>query len=524
MTVAVDRAAGSPAQRVAERYGHDWAAGDYPAMYRLLAPGSRRAVGYVAFASDYRTAEEIAGVTAITVGPASVSGSVTQLPMRIRTAIFGTLRLTEKLPVEHVGTAEFVRWSPALRFPGLIDRQRLFIRLSPVARGRILAADGGQLSPNAAGDSPLGAAGATIAGGLASASIAERAHGETSVGVSGLERLYNARLAGRAPAQLVVAGRVIARSTARAGTTIHTTIEPALEELAVSLLGAREGGIAVIQPSTGAVLALAGVALSAAQPPGSTFKIITATAALDAGMVTPQTTFPVQTGVVIDGYLLHNADGEACGGTLTEAFAVSCNSVFAPLGARLGAARLVAEARAFGFDDPTRRLLDEAQSSIPSADQIGNSLAVGSSAIGQGRVLATTLQMATVAATIADHGIRARPGLLAALPLSLHRVTSSQTAGEVRGMMLAVAREGTATAVQIPGVPIAAKTGTAELHNSNGLADNPQNDDAWLVAFPAVANPPVAVGVMLVGAGAGGSSAAPIARAVLQRVLAMSSP
>jgi hypothetical protein len=90
--------------------------------------------------------------------------------MRIRTAIFGTLRLTEKLPVEHVGTAEFVRWSPALRFPGLIDRQRLFIRLSPVARGRILAADGGQLSPNAAGDSPLDAAGATIAGGLASAS------------------------------------------------------------------------------------------------------------------------------------------------------------------------------------------------------------------------------------------------------------------------------------------------------------------------------------------------------------------
>jgi hypothetical protein len=482
MTVTVDSAAGSPAQRVAELYVHNWSDGDYPAMYRLLTPESRLTVRYATFASDYRTAEEIAGVTAIKVGQASAAGGVTQLPILMRTAMFGTLRLRVRLSVQHVGAGDYVRSNPALRFPGLAGSQRLLVRLGPVARGRILAADGEQLSPNAAGASPLGAAGATIAGGLGPASIAERARGESSVGVSGLERLYNAQLAGRAPAQLVVGGRVIARSTGRPGTTIRTTIEPAMEQTAVSLLGAREGGIAVVDPSTGAVLALAGIALSAAQPPGSTFKIITATAALDAGLVTPQTTFPVETGAVIDGYLLHNADGEVCGGTLTEAFAVSCNSVFAPLGARIGAARLVAEARAFGFDDLSRRLPDEAQSSIPPADQIGNSLAVGSSAIGQGRVLATTLQMAT----IANHGVRARPRLLASLPLAMRRVTSPQTAGEVRGMMLAVARDGTVTAVQIPGVPIAAKTGTAELHNTNGLASDPQNDDAWLVAFPAL--------------------------------------
>lgn len=185
----------------------------------------------------------------------------------------------------------------------------------------------------------------------------------------------------------------------------------------------------------------------------------------------------------------------------------------------------MAEAHAFGFNDSTRRLPDEAESRIPPAAQIGDSLAVGSSAIGQGRVLATPLEMATVAATIADRGVRARPRLLATLPVSLSRVTSPQIAGEVRAMMLAVVREGTATSVQIPGVQIAAKTGTAELHGGLNEEDgttapsDPQNDDAWIVAFPAVSNPNLAVAVMLVGAGAGGTSAAPIARALLQSAL-----
>src|SRR4029079_4729569 len=96
---------------------------------------------------------------------------------------------------------------------------------------------------------------------------------------------------------------------------------------------------------------LAGLAVSAPQPPGSTFKIVTASAALQHGQATPSTTFPVRTSATLSGTQLRNAGGESCGGTLTEAFIESCNSVFAPLGAKVGARRLVAAAKAVGFHE-----------------------------------------------------------------------------------------------------------------------------------------------------------------------------
>ena len=117
-------------------------------------------------------------------------------------------------------------------------------------------------------------------------------------------------------------------------------------------------------------------------------KIITATGALQAGITTLSTTYPIQTSATIDGYTLQNAGGEACGGTLLNAFAVSCNSVFAPLGVKLGAARLVRIAERFGFDQPPS-IPGAAESLIPSASSIGDDLAVGSSAIGQGLVQTT---------------------------------------------------------------------------------------------------------------------------------------
>ena len=93
------------------------------------------------------------------------------------------------------------------------------------------------------------------------------------------------------------------------------------------------------------MLALAGLAVSAPQPPGSTFKIITLSGALAAGIATPSTSFPVRTSATLSGVKLRNAGGESCGGTLTQAFIDSCNSVFAPLGAKLGATRLVRDGR-----------------------------------------------------------------------------------------------------------------------------------------------------------------------------------
>ena len=124
--------------------------------------------------------------------------------------------------------------------------------------------------------------------------------------------------------------------------------------------------MAVMNPRTGAVQALAGIAFSAPQPPGSTMKIITASAALQAGLVTLGTTFPYATSATIDGYTMQNAGGEDCGGTLLNAFAVSCNSVFAPLGSGSAAHRLVAMAERFGFNQPSS-ILGAAQSTIPVA-------------------------------------------------------------------------------------------------------------------------------------------------------------
>src|SRR5207253_11461334 len=138
----------------------------------------------------------------------------------------------------------------------------------------------------------------------------------------------------------------------------------------------------------------------AAQPPGSTMKIITATGALEAGIVKLSDTFPIATSATIEGYTLHNAGGEACGGTFLNAFAVSCNSVFAPLGARLGAKRLVDVAERFGFNQQPS-IPGAAEPTIPSARNIGDDLAVGSSAIGQGAVQASALEMTDVGATIA---------------------------------------------------------------------------------------------------------------------------
>jgi cell division protein FtsI/penicillin-binding protein 2 len=315
---------------------------------------------------------------------------------------------------------------------------------------------------------------------------------------------------------------VLASTQPVAGQNVTTTIDPAIERAAIAAMAGRYAGIAAMNPRTGALLALAGVAFSALQPPGSTMKIITATGALEARIVKLTDTFPIQTSATLDGYTLQNANGEACGGTFLNAFAVSCNSVFAPLGAKLGGEKLVDIAQRFGFNQPPN-IPGAAESVIPPASQIGDDLAVGSSAIGQGKVLATALEMTDVGATIAMGGKRPIPTLLAHQRPHFVHVTSRHVAHLVQEMMIAVVRFGTGTAAAIPGVTVAGKTGTAELRDTTNPNDpnagSAQNTDAWFVGYAPVGHPRVVVGALFPQQGAGGATAAPAVHDVLLAAL-----
>ena len=147
-----------------------------------------------------------------------------------------------------------------------------------------------------------------------------------------------------------------------------------------------------------------------------------------------------------------------------------------------------------------------------------DAIAVGSAAIGQNTDNATPLQMASVAATIANHGVRIKPHLAGSKRVKT-RVVSAKVAGQVRQMMIAVVQYGTGRAAAIPGVQVAGKTGTAELVSTADIAQDPNNTTAWFVCFAPASNPKVAVAVMLPNAGQGGASAAPIAKKVLQAAL-----
>jgi cell division protein FtsI/penicillin-binding protein 2 len=354
-----------------------------------------------------------------------------------------------------------------------------------------------------------------------------------AVGLTGLEREFDDQLRGTPGGVLYAGKRVLASSSPQRGSTAKTTIDPKVQKAAVDALAGRFGGIAVVRPRDGEVLALAGIASSAPQPPGSTFKIVTLAGALQSGVVKRGTSFPVRTFATLEGVELENANGESCGGSLEASFAESCNSVFAPLGAKLGANRLVATAQRFGFNEAPS-LVGAAKSTIPGAREIGDDLAVGSSAIGQGKVLATPLLMATIASAIGEHGMRPLPALSKETAGRRVRATTPAVARTIGRYMRSVVRSGTGAAAAIPGVAVAGKTGTAELRTTvkadpqplqpgQDPPPPPANDtsdtDAWFTAFAPAGRPRVAVAVLLVGQGAGGATAAPAARQVLQAAL-----
>jgi cell division protein FtsI/penicillin-binding protein 2 len=263
---------------------------------------------------------------------------------------------------------------------------------------------------------------------------------------------------------------------------------------------------------------LAGIAFSAPQPPGSTFKIVTTTAALEARVVKPSTTFPVQTRTLIDGVPLENANGESCGGSFTQSFAQSCNSVFAPLGVKMGAKRLVSAAERYGFNAPPS-VPGELPSTLPPADQIRTPLEVGSSAIGQFKDLATPLRMASIAQTVSAGGLRMEPTVRAsARPRRPVRVTTRRVAATLTNLMVDVVGYGTGTAAAIPGVPVAGKTGTAVRYPYG--YPGPEVDQSWYVVLAPYPNPKVVVAVTIERGGFGVQAAAPAAQQILNAYFA----
>jgi cell division protein FtsI/penicillin-binding protein 2 len=535
---------GEPEKDAADRFAAAWEERDFKGMYGELNDASKARVDRDEFEAAYREAQQVATARAIeagSAGDAEESGSTTTVPveMTISTVAFGPVEAEVELPFVEGG----IEWDPSLAFPGLREGEELAADVELAERAPILARDGTVLAegPAEEREHPLGSAAIDVTGEVGEASeedldkLARRGFSpETPVGVSGLELAFNARLAGKPGGSLLAVTedgssvRTLAKSKPRPGAPVKTTIDPDLQETAVAALAGRSGGVAVLDTRTGDVRALAGLAFSAPQPPGSTFKVVTTVAALESGAVSMDDEFEISDGINVGGRFIYNANGEFCGGTFPEAFAHSCNAVFAPLGPAVGNDKLVETSEKFGFNEPpslySERIIREVEpeeSTIPT--EIGEEIDLGVSAIGQGEVLATPLEMASVSQAVANGGVRMPTSIVLNKKLRPEvepvRVMSKQTAEQMTDLMVGVVTEGTGTAAAVSEAQVAGKTGTAELGPKPGEedAENPvQIKDAWFTAFAPAEKPRLAVGVLLIEAEAsGGEVAAPIVSEVL---------
>jgi penicillin-binding protein A len=548
---------GSPEKDAANHFAEAWQHKNFAAMYAELNDASKQSISAKQFAADYHEAQQIATERGVLVEPAKGSTSeggqtVVPVPVRIKTVAFGMVNDELELPWAEGGIA----WKPYLVFPGLKPGEKLEAQTELAPRASILAADGTVLAEGPADERehPMGTAAIDVTGEIGEASEEDEprlaAQGfppETPVGISGLERAFNRRLAGKPGGKLLAVaasaakgaeGRVLAESAPQAGAPVKTTIDASLQETAVAALAGRVGGVAVLDVKTGDVRALAGQAFSAPQPPGSTFKMITTIAALEKHVVSLDDEFEINDGINVGGRFIENANGEYCGGTFRQAFAESCNSDFLPLGPKIGNEKMVETAEKLGFNSPPTlyspeivKEVEPAESTIPT--EIGEEVDLAVSAIGQGEVLATPLQMASVSQAIANDGVRMPTSIVKTKKLKPTmkpvRVMKKKTADELTELMTGVVTEGTGTAGAIAAGQVAGKTGTAELgqvveseegeevEEVEGEEAAPQHrKDAWFSAFATVEKPKLAIGVLLIEAeAAGGEVAAPIASEVL---------
>jgi peptidoglycan glycosyltransferase len=412
-----------------------------------------------------------------------------------------------------------------------------------VGRGSILASDGTPLAVS------HGATRVYPEGSLLAQTVG---YADPRFGTAGLEDAFDGVLSAHAArndplTQLreIVGG---SRGDPR-GADVVTTIDLAVQRTLVADLSrySRAAGV-VLDPRTGAVLALASIpaydpnrldahwsallsdpasplldrATSGLYPPGSTFKIVTASDALDAGVVTPQSRFTDAGGLRVGNFTIHNDEDEVTGTTdLGGAFALSSNVDFAQIALRIGVDRWYDYASRWGLGKSAEFDLPVEHDRIPARADASDGV-LAQLGFGQASLLVTPLRMALVGATIAHDGTTPRPYLvrriagsetaLATRPETLAQPISAETAHAVRDLMVRAVAHGTGTAAQLPGVTVAGKTGTAT--NPHGRSH------AWFVAFAPAQAPRVAVAIVVENVGYGGTYAAPIARDVLRVALA----
>ncbi|MBV8354092.1 MAG: penicillin-binding protein 2 [Candidatus Eremiobacteraeota bacterium] len=370
-------------------------------------------------------------------------------------------------------------------------------------------------------------------------------------GESGLEASFDRFLApenesGDPLAQLRA---LLSTKNANAARIVTTLDLPTQRALVDALSGYAHAAGVVLDPSTGEVLALASVpsfdpreldrifprlredpnsplldrSTGGLYPPGSTFKIFTAAAALDLGVVDMSSTFDDDGALVIGNYSVHNDQNEVTGHQdLTGAFALSSNVDFAQIALRIGPQRWFDEAARWGLGRPIEFDVPTEADRLPSRQEVEQAPGVlAQLGFGEADLLVTPLRAALVVATIAAGGTTPRPVLVREIDRDGRRIVtprselaapiSATIAGEVRDMMIATVRRGTGTAAALPGVTVAGKTGTAT---------NPGVAHAWFVAFAPAQAPRVALAVVVEHAGYGGAVSAPIARSVLRVALA----
>ena len=439
-------------------------------------------------------------------------------------------------------------------------------------RGPIVASNGQILVESVPVDSPFGFMRTFSGRNPTQAQMYAPVTGYFSIvnGLTGIERAENDYLNGSAAALWVNRLRGLFTGEDRRGASVELTIVPAIQQAAWDALGGQRGAVTVINPQTGAILAMVSkpsfdpndlaihstaVAgqrfqdlvnaahdpllnrnIATLYPPGSTFKLVTAAAALETGTVTDGQLIPAPNSYTLPGtsHALNNFGGASCSPTgemtMHDAMVISCNTAFAMLGVELGAEALANQAMRFGFNSPFEIPMHTAVSGFPPvAGLTPDRQAL--SGIGQGDVTSTPLQMAVVAAAIANHGVIMQPYLVqqvrdpdlqtiyTATPEQLGQAINSTTAEALTQMMLDTVNRGTGTGARISGVQVAGKTGTAQ--TAPGVPPH-----AWFVAFAPAANPTVAVAVVVEQGGnlaseaTGGRVAAPIARAVIQAALA----
>jgi peptidoglycan glycosyltransferase len=377
-------------------------------------------------------------------------------------------------------------------------------------------------------------------------------------GLTGIESSMNAYLSGADLGTQGLIDRVLGRHSP--GANVRLTIVPAVQKVAQTALGSQVGAIVALDPSTGAIIAAASApSYNAATidtsfarlskspdapllsrvtqglyPPGSSFKVVTATAALNLGKVTPTTSFDDTGSYAIDGGKVTNYHGEVFGThDFTQALTDSVNTTFAKVGTLIGQQALIAQMRAYGFyqtpplELPRGMVYPSGRFKGPrllSSSAAMNPLDVAWAAVGQENVLATPLQMALVAAGVADAGRVMKPYLVQrvttpsgavlqrAQPSLWTTATTPATAQTMNVMMQQVVNAGTGTAAALSGIQVAGKTGTAQRGNSNV---------AWFIAFAPANDPKIAVAVTIENTQfTGGDVAAPLAAQVIKTALA----